>query len=446
MEVVVIRRRLTSTLSGVLGVLALIAGSQAFAQNAPTEITYWHVWGGARLPMVEQMISDFEALHPDITVEHTLLDQGDMAARYLTAIAAGDPPDVMMMHSGRFFPTFANRGVLLDLGPYLERDGMDVNEIFYGSDVSNYTWNGKVYGLPVSTDNGGWNFFYDVDAFVEAGLDPNKPPTTWQELEEYAAALTVRENGKITRLGFSPASTENYAFKEWLYLNNGQFISDDGRQILFNSDEGLTTLSWMVGFYDRLYGGFNNVLALVGEPSVSGRNIKGNWYNGLVAMHVDGVWHLAQLAENAPDKNVRASLMPYNGDNPDARVRNVGGIGWAYSIPVGSSNPDAAWEFVKYTTAGEGNLNFFLAQGRPTPVIAFNDDPRFAEGNPYLDAFLANAAATDGIVNSPVQDEIDRIVMEMTEAALLGKMTPQAALEKGAKDAQAALDEFWSNQ
>lgn len=427
---------------GRLG-MAVAAAAGVFAGSAwaaPTEISFWHVWGGPRLPMIEQMIAAFQAKNPDIKVNHVLLEQGDMAQKYLTAIAGGRPPDVIMMHSARFFPAFAERNVLVDLTPLVQRDKLDL-KVFYDSDVANYVAGGKVLGLPLATDSGGWNFFYDADQFASVGLDPNKPPTTWQEVEEAARKLTVKEGDKFARIGFSPVGTENYPFKEWLMLNNGRFISDDGKKVLFNSPEGVQTLEWLVGFYDRLYGGFDKVIDLAGPVGVGGRNEKGLWYNGKIAMHVDGVWHAAQLQADAPKKNVRAALMPRNGANPKAEVRNLGGVGWAYSIPVGSKNVEQAWQFIKYTTAGEGNLMFFKAQLRPTPVRAYNNDPFFAQNNPFWPVFMENAKRAVSVKNTPVQAEMDRIIVEMTDEALLHKKTAKAAIEEAATKIQALLDQ-----
>ncbi len=423
-----------------------VAGLPATAAAAPTEINFWHVWGGPRLPMIEQMISDFEAEHPDIKVNQTLIDQSDMAQKYLTAIAGGNPPDVIMVHSAKFFPAFAAKNVLVDLTPFVKQDSLDLHKIFYDSDVSDYTWGDKVFGLPLATDSGGWNFFYDVDQFKAAGLDPDKPPKTWQELEADAKALTVKDGDKFTRIGFNPVGTQNYPFKEWLTLNNGKLISDDGKKILFNSPEGVATLEWIVGFYDRLYGGFDKVIDLAGQPAADGRNEKGLWYNGQVAMHVDGVWHFAQLQADAPKKNVRAALMPYNGDNPDASVKNVGGVGWAYSIPVGSKHVPEAWQFLKYATAGKGNQSFFKAQLRPSPVRAYNEDPAFAEQNPYWKVFIDNASRAVAVKNVPVQAELDRLIVEMTDEALLHKKTPKEAIESTAAQMQSILDEYWASQ
>jgi ABC-type glycerol-3-phosphate transport system substrate-binding protein len=94
------------------------------AEPEPVTVKFWHVWGGARLEMIEAMIADFQALYPHITVEHTLLDQTDMVQKYLTAVASGDPPDVIMVHGANFFQSFADQGALMSLDDYIAADGM----------------------------------------------------------------------------------------------------------------------------------------------------------------------------------------------------------------------------------------------------------------------------------------------------------------------------------
>jgi multiple sugar transport system substrate-binding protein len=412
---------------------------------AQTEISFWHVWNGPREPMIADMISAFEKDHPDIKVTPTLISQDDMAQKYLTAIAGGNPPDVMIVHSARFFPAFAEKHVLTDLTPFVERDKMDLNTIFYPADVASYVADDKVLGLPVSTNAGAWIFFYDADDFKSVGLDPDKPPQTWQELEDYAAKLTVKDGDKIVRMGFNPVGTDNVPFKEWLTLNNGKVVSDDGRKVLFNSPEGMATMKWLVDFYDKLYGGFANVIDMAGTQGAAGRDERASWYNDTVAMHVDGNWHYSQLQAQAPDKNVRAALMPYNGDNPDASVKNIATSGWAYSIPVGAKHVDAAWEFLKYATAGEGNHMFFKAQLRPSPVQAYNEDPAFAD-NPFWKVTLENAAKSVPVTSTPVQSEMDRIIINMTDEALLHKKTPEQALSEAATQIQGLLDDYWANR
>ena len=64
-------------------------------------------------------------------------------------------------------------------------------------------YQGKQYGLPFGQDT--WALYYNTDAFKEAGLDPTKPPTTPDELWDYAAKLTkVNPDGSLARAGFIP--------------------------------------------------------------------------------------------------------------------------------------------------------------------------------------------------------------------------------------------------
>lgn len=411
------------------------------AEPEDVTIQFWHVWGGARLEMIESMIADFQAENPHITVEHTLLDQADMVQKYLTAIASGDPPDVIMVHGANFFQSFADQDALMALDEYITADGMDLEDIFYQADMETYIYNGKVYGLPLATGAGMYIFHIDTDAFEAAGLEPTIPET-WDELKEMAEKLTIKDGDTLTQIGFSPYGFTNFPFKEWLFLNNGKLVSDDGKTVMFDSPEGLEVLTWMVDFYNELYGGFDNVVEL-GSSTSSGYNERDSWYNGVIAMHVDGVWHNAQLQASAPEKNVMSGLMPYNGANSDATHRNIVEGGWAYCIPNGAPNADAAWTFLKYATAGEGNHSFFMAQGRPTPVREYNNDPAMAEGNVHWDAYIANIEASEKSPVTPVQAQINEVITQMTEEALFGTKTPEQALSDAAAAVQEILDEHW---
>ncbi len=426
---------------------ALAGGAQeAKEEVGPATISFWHVWGGPRIPLMEKQIADFEAQNPNIKVEDTLIDQGGMDQKYLTAIAGGDPPDAIMVHGARFFPAFASKNALVSLDEYLKKDKMKGEKIWYKAEWETYRYKGKTYGLPLATGGGMFLFFYDKTDFEKVGLDPRKPPSTWQELEEYAGKLTVKKGNKVEKMGFDLIGTGNFPFKEWLFLNNGNCISSDGKKMLFNSKEGVETLQWMVGYTDRLYGGYDNILGFTDKTISSGRVQRAEWYAGNISMHVDGVWHFLQLKSEAPDKKYGVALMPYNSKNTKAKVRNIVEGGWCYSIPKGTKYPDAAWEWLKYTCASEGNLNFFKSQLRPSPVKEFNEDPYFAENNPFWSIVKETLAKSERSLASPAQSEIDVAVIQMTDEAMLHKKSPEDALKWGAEAAQKALDEFWAAQ
>ena len=145
-------------------------------------------------------------------------------------------------------------------------------------------------------------------------------------------------------------------------------------------------------------------------------------------------------AEQRGDLPYGAAAFPYNGTNPRARSLNFSDGGWGYSIPQGARNPDAAWEWQKYACAGEGNLKFFLAQGRPTPVKRHNERPEFKQASPYFDVLVATLhnQALAGV--TPAWPEIRTVMTQMVADIGGGKVGPKDGLEDGAKQAQLLLD------
>ncbi len=416
------------------------AGSIALAQ---TRITFWHVWDGARLPLIDRLVADFEAKNPDIKVQAELVSQQGLMEKYLTAIAGGTPPDVIQVNAS-FFPAFADRGALVSLEPYIVRDGLDPSAVFYASEYDAFVWDGQAYGLPLDV-SGSYLYFWDKDQFAEAGLDPERPPRTWDELEEFAKKLTVKNpDGSFERIGFHAAAVSNSPFLVWLYLNSGRMYSDDIKEVRFDGAEGIEAMEWIVGLADRLYGGYNNILPYLGDATDNGWHVTGLFYTGKVASHISGVWHFAQLAANAPNKNYGVAVLPHNGDNPDAKLCQPVSGGWSYAIPVGAKNPDAAWKFIKYATAEEGSLNFFLAQQRPSASPVVNADPRFASDNPHWSAVLETLANREFVPVIPIHPQILAVIKEMTELAIRGRMSPADAVNWGAQEVQRLLDSYYS--
>lgn len=434
MRIVRIERSIVAVCAVTL--LLLGAASVAFAQ---TQITFWHVWDGARLPIIEQIVANFEAKNPGIKVQAELVSQQGLMEKYLTAIAGGAPPDVIQVNAS-FFRAFAERGALMPLDPYMEQEGFDPYAAFYASEYEAFVSDGTTFGLPLDV-SGSYLYFWDKDQFAEAGLDPEQPPRTWTELEEFAKKLTVQNpDGSFERLGFHPAAVSNTPFLVWLYLNGGQMYSEDVSEVRFNEPEGIETMEWIIGFADRLYGGYNNILPYLGDATDNGWHVTGLFYTGQVASHISGVWHFAQLAANAPDKNYGVAVLPHNGDNPDAKLRQPVFGGWSYAIPAGAKNPEAAWKFIKYATAEEGSLDFFLAQQRPSASPVVNADPRFARDNPHWDVVLETLANREFIPILSIQPQILRVVKEMTELAIRARMSPSEAVNWGAQEIQALLD------
>ena len=408
------------------------------AEEGPVTIRWWHVWGGSRIEMMDEQVADFQALYPDITVDHLLIDQKAMNEKYLTAMASGDPPDVIMIR-GRDFQKFATQDTLVDLDTYLAGEGVDLDDVFYEAEYKTGQWTGKTFALPVATGGGFYFFFCNMDQLAEVGYD--EPPKTWQELEDAAQKLTIKSGNTFDRIAFDNSAFGNFPFKEWLFLNNGAYMDDSGKQFAFDSDEGNETLEWMVGFNDRLYGGYEAIAGAMGVATWRDEPFR----NGILSMMVHGVWAFKGYIEDPPEFEWAATGLPYNGNNPDAKYVNIVEGGWLYGIPKLSKHHDAAWELTKYATAGEGNHKFMKGMYRPSPAKAYNDDPWFAENNPFWDVVQLALAEGKQSPTTPVQTETDAVITDMREQALYHKQTPEEAIDWAMEEAQKILDEYWAS-
>jgi len=122
---------------------------------------------------------------------------------FITAITGNTAPDLFITwDGGEPLGTWAQNGLIQPLDQYIAADNIDLTK-FHDASVAMGTYNGKVYGVPWQADI--VLLFYNKKQFKEAGLDPDKPPTTWAEAMAMGQKLTLKDaSGKITRMGLQP--------------------------------------------------------------------------------------------------------------------------------------------------------------------------------------------------------------------------------------------------
>ena len=190
-----------------------------------------------------EVISLYEEANPGVKIEYDEAAIGDdMDVKLTSLFAANDGPDVV----GHGIMSVASRveaGHYTDISEYFGTwEGKD--DIFPQLlDLGSY--NGKLYGLAYMPAP--YVFAYRTDLLEEAGYE--RPPETWAELDEYARALTVTENGLVTRAGFAfPASAGNFVeYDVFCYGNGGGFVGQSGEPTL-DTPLNLEALKFLAGF------------------------------------------------------------------------------------------------------------------------------------------------------------------------------------------------------
>ncbi|MBO6718257.1 MAG: sugar ABC transporter substrate-binding protein [Rhizobiaceae bacterium] len=167
------------TLAALLTTAAL--STSAWAE----ELIFWER-SGANAGMVERLVEMWNEAEPDRQINLTYIPHAEMVAKLAQAIASGDVPDLMGMDL-IYTPQFSKAGQLEDITDYV-KDWPELRTASPGH-MTVATWEDRIYGVPLYADVSA--LFYNKDLFEQAGLDPNKPPTSLAELREYADKITA---------------------------------------------------------------------------------------------------------------------------------------------------------------------------------------------------------------------------------------------------------------
>lgn len=152
-------------------------------------------WADSEKEYREQFIQDFEARHPEIKIEYTLLTSDQFQNTITTAIKSGDAPDLFPLPNGMKLSTAIAGGWYQPLDPYLDEEFKSrfIDGVFVeGSTMQD----GKIYTIPANLSLPNTLVFYNKTLFKEAGLDPENPPKTYSEFRAAAKAITEASNGK----------------------------------------------------------------------------------------------------------------------------------------------------------------------------------------------------------------------------------------------------------
>ncbi|MGF6986084.1 raffinose/stachyose/melibiose transport system substrate-binding protein [Paraburkholderia atlantica] len=165
--------------------LVTLAASSGIASAETTTITVWDFKSAdpSIAAYFQQTVKDFEAVHLGVIVKHVAQPHDQYYSLLGAAIGANQGPDIVMLHGGT--PTRERAGALVALNPDLGRlrDRLVGWEAFSAE-------NNTIYAVPLTLQ--GQVVYYNKDLYRKAGLDPDKPPVNWAELEADCTRIIAR--------------------------------------------------------------------------------------------------------------------------------------------------------------------------------------------------------------------------------------------------------------
>lgn len=305
------------------------AAPAATVQPAAAEgvtLEYWAAWGQyLRIWEDMQALDEFTELLGNNKVE---LKTGFSAEALLTAVAGGTPPDAVSHPAGQYLDYYA-RGVLLPVDDLVAASAIIKGENFLKGSWDNGFWEGVHYGIPANEGFLRYGLNYNARLVEAAGLDPDKPPHTWDECLAWHQELTEFDSaGNLIRIGLDPYD----AMGGSLQFDNGFFATLSWGWDWFDEDAGTFDLAndmlaesfEMMGEFYRIAGPDN----MAGMRQVEGQGGWGGAFNTEVqAMIIEGYWHPGETTFEKPEvaEYNRSSWAPVPAGRAGSKVQGYGG-------------------------------------------------------------------------------------------------------------------------
>ena len=412
----------------MLVLLAVILTSFAFA--AKTKITYWQYFYETKKNTIDQLIKEFERQYPDIEVEHVTFPYANYNQKVASSIPAGVGPDVINLYYG-WIPKYVTSGYLIPL-PEDVFSKEYLQSQFFSFVSKGVEFNGKYYALPIAVRS--LALFWNKKLFEKAGLDPEKPPTTLQELVEYAKKLTVYDKkGNIVQEGLTmqPSGQGHHWIREVLVREFGGVpYTSDARTVLYDkTGAGSDVLKFYTDLItvDRVgYPGFMNDDVTAFKAQKAAMTIDGSFRIGTLNKIKGLDWGVAELPSYLGVKSNFASF-------------------WANGITTNATKDpkklEAAIKFIKFLSSPESMKLWLKNVGElpANPELAkqYFDDPvygAFLRGLEYAHAtFFVDESAQRQVM----MDAVDKVVLK--------GIAPETAWKEAAEEEQKVLDNFWSS-
>jgi len=304
--------------------------------DAPVVVTWWATERGrdtaATRELHFQLARAFEAENPGVQVAVSLYPSRGFATRIVTAIAAGQGPDIWYHY---YATDIAAQGFLEDLTPYIEASGLDTSQ-WFDSAARRAVYQDRYYGVPRDAVSG--FIAYNKDIFDAAGVAYPEDGWTVSDYRDLAIQLTNPETGTYGAGGIE-GGEGCMLWSPFSFNLGAEITSPDGRQVAgyMDTPEAINAMNWCLSLVTE-----DQVTAPADMADQFGEQ---TFNSGVVAMQSLSDWEIPALMEQSFNWGVVAP--PRFDENTDV-------IPWAdsyvYYMWNGSQHKDAAWKLLEWLT------------------------------------------------------------------------------------------------
>jgi sn-glycerol 3-phosphate transport system substrate-binding protein len=415
--------------------LAVCALGGTAAQAAVELNMYYPVAvGGPITKVIDDMIVEFEKANPDIKVKAVYAgNYDDTRVKALAALKASQPVQLSVLFSIDVFELM-DQDVLVSFDE-VATSAEDKQWLsgFYPALMENSKAKGKIWGVPFQRST--IVMYHNKDAFKEAGLDPNKPPATWEEMVAMSQKLVKKDAaGNVTRWGVQIPST-GYAY--WMFqalcIQNGQVLMNlDGNKTNFDHADVVGALQFWRDLAVK-----HKVMP---EGTVDWGTLRQKFLEGATAI----MWHTTgnlTAVRDAAKFDFGVSMLPAS----KRRGSPTGGGNFYLFKKTTPAERMAAMKFIKFMTAPELSARWSIAPGYVATSQAAYDTATLKK---YVADFPAAAVARDQFPYSVAEfsvhenARVKKLLDDAIQSVLTGGKPPKEALAGAQQQAERVLKDY----
>jgi len=380
------------------------------AGTDPAEKAYW-----------TRVIQEFEASHEGLKINYSEVPFGnDMETKLNAAYASGTAPDVLSY-------TLASVAQRANLGQYEPLDAhfdkWEGKNDLMKSVLETGTYKGKVYGIGFIPDPR--VLLWRKDLFQEAGLDPEKAPSSWEELADYAVKLTKKEGNTTVTAGFAiPTSSGWTLWQSFVLQNGGKIIDADNNKPLFDSAESIEATQYLVDLVSK-------GVTIPNDSTKSNENL---FPNGKAAIAYDSPAAYVNTQKDNPDL---AGKIGVAGPIERSRKATFAGMRLLF-MSSQSKEKDLAFEFMQTVMSKEETWKRYKELG--TPVVLESLKEEYIQDNPEMNQAVFDAVSYgQGAAKVTYASKMYEIISHGLEAAFYGQKSGEQAMKDAANELEKEL-------
>ncbi len=417
---------------------AALAASLAFTPVTPAsavELTMYYpvAVGGSLTKIVDGLVADFMKANPDIKVKAIYAgNYNDARIKALAALKSGQPAQLSVMFSIDIYELIEQDAIVAFDDIVETADDKAWLKKFYPALMGNGRTGGKTWGIPFQRST--IVMYYNKDAFKEAGLDPNKPPATWDELVSMGKKLVKKSGDKVDRWGVMIPST---GYPYWMFgaltMQNGQVLMNgDGNETYFSAAPTVEALN----FWQDL-GKKHGVMP---SGTIEWGTLRKNFLEGKTAMMWHSTGNLTVVKKKA-GFDFGVAMLPAN----KRRGTPTGGGNFYIFKKTSAEERKAAMKLIRFLTEPKRTAEWSIKTGYiGTRPDAYETDAL----KKYVVDFPPAAVARDQLefatpeLSTYQTGRVRKLLDDAIQATLTGSKTAADALGGAQKQADRLLKRY----